>query len=270
MRVGEKGLKRLRRRRPAGDRRKTRRSGLGVFWSGAARWQDAHQRLAMISPLAASAAETQAGDAASPAREADDGGRHATSRLDLPERGPLGPARHPAAGIDRHMHAVAGVNRGADGVDHDHLGGEAGDHQAQSRAFPIEPPPSTNNVWPVRQAAIVIHIRKRAPSGVTLARDIGLASLALGVKRIKLLLEPLVGRFSSVDRAADRGRGSCSISPRDGALPRLQESLSVAAEGRKTSGSTVGAGDLSGDHGEGRVALAAPLDAVGMNSTWDG
>ena len=47
------------------------------------------------------------------------------------------------------------------------------------------------------QAAIVIHVRERAPSGVTLAHDIGLASLALGVERIKLLLEPIIGRLTN-------------------------------------------------------------------------
>src|SRR5580704_9057541 len=64
---------------------------------------------------------------------------------------------------------------------------------------------------PARQASIVIHIGKREPSGMTLAHDVGLASLPLCVERIEFLLEALVGRFSGVDRAADGGPGSCEI-----------------------------------------------------------
>ena len=51
--------------------------------------------------------------------------------------------------------------------------------------------------------AVVIHVRKRDPAVVALADDIGLASLALGVERVELLLEPLVGGFARVDGAAE-------------------------------------------------------------------
>jgi hypothetical protein len=46
---------------------------------------------------------------------------------------------------------------------------------------------------PARQAAVVIHVGECDPSGMTLARDIGLTSLPLRVERVELLLEPLVG-----------------------------------------------------------------------------
>ena len=53
------------------------------------------------------------------------------------------------------------------------------------------------------EAAVVIHVGKRDPAGMTLAHDIGLASFPLGVERVELLLEPIVGRFARVDRAAE-------------------------------------------------------------------
>jgi len=42
---------------------------------------------------------------------------------------------------------------------------------------------------PAGQAAVVVDVRKRDPSGMTLAHDIGLASLPLGVERVEFLLE---------------------------------------------------------------------------------
>src|SRR5262245_16005072 len=50
-----------------------------------------------------------------------------------------------------------------------------------------------------RQASIVVHFRERNPSGMTLACDIGLASLPLRIERVELLLEPIVGRFPGVN-----------------------------------------------------------------------
>ena len=72
------------------------------------------------------------------------------------------------------------------------------------------------------QAAVVVHVRKRDPAGMTLAHDVGLARFPLGVERIELLLEALVGRFSGVDRAADDRPGSCEISPRHRPLSDLK------------------------------------------------
>jgi hypothetical protein len=60
------------------------------------------------------------------------------------------------------------------------------------------------------------------PSGMTLAHDIGLASLPPGVERIEFLLEALVGRFSGVNRAADGEPGPGVISPRHGLFSRLK------------------------------------------------
>ncbi len=75
---------------------------------------------------------------------------------------------------------------------------------------------------PAGQASVVVHVRKRDPSGMTLAHDIGLASLPLSIERIEFLLEPLVGRFAGVDRAADGEPGSRRISPGHGLLSQLK------------------------------------------------
>jgi hypothetical protein len=75
---------------------------------------------------------------------------------------------------------------------------------------------------PAGQASVVIHIGKRDPSGMTLAHDVGLARLPLGVERIEFLFEALVGRFASVDRAADGEPGSRGISPGHGCLSRVR------------------------------------------------
>ena len=75
---------------------------------------------------------------------------------------------------------------------------------------------------PAGQASVVIHVAKRDPSGMTLAHDIGLASLPLGVERIEFLIEAFVGRFSSVDRAADGEPGSRGISPGHGLFSQLK------------------------------------------------
>jgi hypothetical protein len=53
---------------------------------------------------------------------------------------------------------------------------------------------------------------------MTLAYDIGLARLPLGVEGIEFLLEPLVGRCAGVDRAAYGESGARVISPGHGPL----------------------------------------------------
>ena len=82
---------------------------------------------------------------------------------------------------------------------------------------------------PAGKAAVVIHVRKRDPSGMTLAYDIGLACLPLSIERIEFLLEPLVGRFAGVDRAADGEPGSRGINPGHGLFSRLNLSPAAAA-----------------------------------------
>ncbi len=64
-----------------------------------------------------------------------------------------------------------------------------------------------------REASVVIHVWECNPSGLPLACDIGLTGFALGIKRIELLLEPIVGRFAGVDRATENlaGLGALSL-----------------------------------------------------------
>jgi hypothetical protein len=64
---------------------------------------------------------------------------------------------------------------------------------------------------PARQASVVVRFGERNPSGMTLARDIGLTSLPLSVERVELLLEPIVGRFPGVDRATGNCTGFWAI-----------------------------------------------------------
>ena len=62
--------------------------------------------------------------------------------------------------------------------------------------------------WPVgvaaREAAIVVFASQQRPAGMGLAADIGLRGIILGVERVEVLLEPLVGRDAGVDRATNR------------------------------------------------------------------
>jgi len=53
------------------------------------------------------------------------------------------------------------------------------------------------------RSAVVITFGQAHPAFVPLARNEGLASLALRLQRIEFLLEPLFGRFAGVDRTAD-------------------------------------------------------------------
>src|SRR5262249_42228326 len=49
--------------------------------------------------------------------------------------------------------------------------------------------------------AVIEAIRQRSPSFMGLTLYIGLTGFPLGIERIELLLEPLLGRFTGVDRA---------------------------------------------------------------------
>jgi hypothetical protein len=53
-----------------------------------------------------------------------------------------------------------------------------------------------------RQPAVVISLCQRDPAFVALALDVGFASLALGMQRVELLFEPLLGGFAGVNGAA--------------------------------------------------------------------
>ena len=62
--------------------------------------------------------------------------------------------------------------------------------------------------WPVGvaagEAAVVVFGPQQRPTRVRLAADIGLRGIILGVERVEVLLEPLVGRHAGIDRAANR------------------------------------------------------------------
>ena len=57
-----------------------------------------------------------------------------------------------------------------------------------------------------REAPVVVLGPQHRPPGMGLASDVGLRSIVLGVERIEVLIEPLVGRYAGVDRAANRFR----------------------------------------------------------------
>ena len=75
-----------------------------------------------------------------------------------------------------------------------------------------------------REASVVVHFGERDPSGMTLARDVGLTCFALRVERVELLLEPIVGRFSGVDRAVENHAGLRAIRLPHVRLPRSRRS----------------------------------------------
>src|SRR5262249_31160980 len=54
------------------------------------------------------------------------------------------------------------------------------------------------------EAAVVVFAAQQGPAGVRLAADIGLGSFILGVERVEVLLHPVVGRDTSIDRTANR------------------------------------------------------------------
>ena len=57
------------------------------------------------------------------------------------------------------------------------------------------------------KATVVIMVAAQSPPFVRLAFDVGFRGLALGVERVKILLEPLVTRDTGVDRATQSGLG---------------------------------------------------------------
>ena len=54
-----------------------------------------------------------------------------------------------------------------------------------------------------REAAIVVFAAQEGPASVSLASDIGLRGIILGIERVKVLLKLLVGRDAGIDRAAN-------------------------------------------------------------------
>jgi hypothetical protein len=55
--------------------------------------------------------------------------------------------------------------------------------------------------------AIVVALGAEPPALMGLRLDVRLGRLALGIERIELLLEPMLGRFAGVDGAAERLAG---------------------------------------------------------------
>src|SRR6266403_2582055 len=80
---------------------------------------------------------------------------------------------------------------------------------------------------PAGVSAIVVPRTDQGPAGMGLTLDIGGGSIILGIQRVKLLVEAMVGRNPGIDRAADRldrrglhgrasivDRSSLSLSPK--------------------------------------------------------
>src|SRR5258706_1564520 len=60
---------------------------------------------------------------------------------------------------------------------------------------------------PTRVSPIVIAGPDQGPAGMGLAFDIGGGSIVLRIQRVELLVEPVLGRDTGIDRAADRSDG---------------------------------------------------------------
>jgi hypothetical protein len=91
------------------------------------------------------------------------------------------------------------------------------------------------------EAAVVIQVGKRNPPGMALTDDIGFASLPLGVERVELLFQPLVGGFARVDGAAENCAGLQTISlPHDARPPRYRLSGLRLSSGQKSEDPTNG------------------------------
>src|SRR5207245_6869348 len=76
-----------------------------------------------------------------------------------------------------------------------------------------------------REPAIVVAGSGQYPALVTLAADIGLAGFALRLERVELLLEPFLGGFAVVDRAALAAR----VTPRHRSPPSVRGRMPMPA-----------------------------------------
>ena len=94
---------------------------------------------------------------------------------------------------------------------------------------------------PAGDAAIVIELRQDRPALVLLAEDEGLARLPLCIERVEGLLEPLLGGFAGVDRAAGarsvRGRSHLHP-PTHRGYQRRWELRSPSTAGRRNGART--------------------------------
>src|ERR1700730_5304949 len=57
---------------------------------------------------------------------------------------------------------------------------------------------------PARVSAIVVPRTDQGPAGMGLTLDIGGGSIMLGIQRVELLIESMIGRDPGINRAADR------------------------------------------------------------------
>src|SRR5712691_8795382 len=76
-----------------------------------------------------------------------------------------------------------------------------------------------------REPAVVVAGSGQYPALVTLAADIGLAGFALRLERVELLLEPFLGGFAGVDRAAFPAR----VTPRHRSPPSVRRRVPMLA-----------------------------------------
>ncbi len=82
-------------------------------------------------------------------------------------------------------------------------------------------------------AAIVVMLRQHGPALVPLALDEGLAGLALGMQRVELLLQPLLGGFAGVDRATECPPGADRCRPTHHGSPQQRfDGRRVSSHGR--------------------------------------
>ena len=108
------------------------------------------------------------------------------------------------------------------------------------------------------EAAVVVEVAHRDPALVLLAGDVGLAGLALGIERVELLLEPLLGGLAGVDGAGDAGHPSrlrncfsCSMEASSSAIRRSHDRRAAARFGVACpSAATIVTFQRPGDFGE--------------------
>ena len=106
------------------------------------------------------------------------------------------------------------------------------------------------------EAAVVVGVADQRPALRALAGDVGLAGLALGLQRVELLVEALLGRLAGVDRAAELAdRLAFGTAAHAGAPLAFQAEEDVAVPPR--------VGNRAGDRRERAVRAALPLVAFG-------
>ena len=101
-------------------------------------------------------------------------------------------------------------------------------------------------------------VRDELPAFMGLALDIGLAGLPLGVERIELKIQIMLGGFAGVDRAADGWRSAVHAA----LSPRVRFLVLPFPQAKEPGPVPVGAGNDLGDGGEARIGLLLPDKAI--------